>query len=124
MLNLSIAKKSIHESLASICLAAVGTVVFVTLFIWAMLEMGIEIMEFVSQISFVRKILEVSLGIDVTGNLSINVLIAVCFTHAVVLTLAWTVIVATATRITAGELERGTADFLLSLPVRRSTVYC
>jgi ABC-2 type transport system permease protein len=37
--------------------------------------------------------------------------------------LSWTVVIATTSRVTAGEIERGTADLLLTLPVRRSEVY-
>jgi ABC-2 type transport system permease protein len=47
----------------------------------------------------------------------------ICFTHGVVLTLAWAVIIATTSRVTAGEIEKGTADLLLTLPVTRGEVY-
>ena len=36
----------------------------------------------------------------------------------------WGVLIATATRVTVGEVEKGTADILLTLPVSRVEVFC
>lgn len=88
-----------------------------------MLDMGTELMQFVSKFEFLKKIFEVGFGINVSGEVSLRVLFAVCFTHGVILTLTWAVMIATSSRVTAGEIERGTADLLLTLPVTRSEVY-
>ena len=122
MFNFAIFRKTLAESIWSIVLCASGLVAFVVLFSWAMLNMGTEMLDFFSQFPFLAKIFA-SFGIDVSGTVSIGTMFAVCFTHGVTFGLAWTVIISTATRVTAGEVERGTADMLLSLPVSRMEVY-
>lgn len=121
-MNLAVVAKTLRDSITTIALAALGTVGFVVLFSWAMVNMGQETLKFVSQFPFLRTILEASLGIRVEGEVSVNMLLAVSFTHLVLLALAWATILATVTRVTAGEVERGTADLLLSLPISRLTV--
>ncbi|MEQ1826932.1 MAG: hypothetical protein ABL921_13340 [Pirellula sp.] len=123
MLNYGIFRKTLIDSAASTFLATIGLIAFVLLFVWAMLNMGAELLSFVSKFAFLQKIFEMSLGIKVSGEISLNVLFSACFTHLIVMTLAWAVIIATATRVTVGEMECGTADLLLSLPVHRSEVY-
>ena len=123
MFNYAIFRKTCFDSAWSLALSAGGLVAFVIMFVWAMLNMGTQILEFVAQFPFIRKIFEMGFGINVDGDVSMNILFAVVFTHAVVLALTWTVIIAATTRVTAGEIERGTADMLLSLPVNRTEVY-
>ncbi len=122
MFNFAIFRKTFADSVWTLVFCAAGLIAFVVLFSWAMLNMGTEMLEFFSKFPFLEKIFA-SFGIDVSGDVSISTLFAVCFTHAVTFGLAWTAIIATATRVTAGEVERGTADLLLSLPVSRAEVY-
>ena len=104
-------------------LALIGMIAFVILFVWAMLNMGTELLDFVSRLPIIRKIFEMSFGINVSGEVSFGILFSVCYTHAVVLSLAWSVIIATTTRVIVGEVERGTADLLFTLPVTRAEVF-
>lgn len=123
MFNFAIFKKTFGETFWSLAIASIGMVTFVVLFVWAMLNMGTELLNFVSKFAFIAKIFKMGFGVDVSGDVSLTILFAVCFTHAVVLSLTWAVIITTATRSTAGEIERGTADMLLTLPVSRPEVY-
>lgn len=123
MINRAIVAKTLRDSATMLIACSVGLVAFVILFAWAMLNMGTEVLNFVSQLPWLTTLFEAAFGIRVDGEVSINILFAVCYTHAVVLMLTWTFVIATTTRITAGEVERGTADLLLTLPVRRSEVY-
>ncbi len=123
MFSPAIFKKTLRDSRISILFAAIGIVLFQILFVWAMLNMGTDLLQFLSKFPFLTKIMEMGFGINVSGEFSISIFLAVCFTHAVVLSLAWSVIIATTTRTTVGEIERGTADLLLTLPVTRPQVY-
>ena len=107
MMNLAIFRKTLSDSCSTLLAAALGLTAFVVVFVWAMLNMGTELMEFISKFGFLRRIFEMSLGISLEGEVSVNTLFAVSFTHAVSLTLCWTVVIAAATRVTAGEVERG-----------------
>ncbi len=123
MFNYGVFRKTLLESSWSILAAAIGLVAFVVLFVWAMQHMGTELLSFVSKFPFLQKVFEMSLGIKVSGEVSLSVLFAACFTHLMVMMLAWSVIIATSTRVTVGEVEQGTADLLLTLPVHRYEVY-
>ena len=119
MINHAIFWKTFRDSASLLIAAAVGVILFTMLFVWSMLDMGTELMRFVSQFEFLKKIFEVGFGINVSGEVSLRILFAVCFTHGVILTLSFAVIIANATRVIVGEVERGTADLLLTLPVNR-----
>jgi ABC-type transport system involved in multi-copper enzyme maturation permease subunit len=123
MWNQAIFLKTLKDSFVPVALCAIAIMAFQIVFVWAMLEMGTDLLQFVSKVPFLTKIFEISFGIKVDGEVSVNVLFAVCFTHAVVLSLAWSCMIAISTRISAGEIEKGTADLLLSLPVNRSEAY-
>ncbi len=123
MINPAIFWKTTRDSASLLAATSLGMIGFVVLFVWAMLDMGEELMNFLSKFGFLKKMFEFSFGIDVSKEVSITVLLAVCFTHGVVLMLSWAVVIATTSRVTAGEIERGTADLLLTLPVKRSEVY-
>lgn len=120
--NRGIIAKTIRDSLFAVLLAAVGLIAFVVLFTWAMMNMGQDVLEFVAKFPFLRKIFEMSLGIKVEGEFSLNVMFSVCFTHGVVLATTWGVLITIVTRVTVGEVDRGTADLLLTLPVSRLQV--
>lgn len=123
MFNGAILWKTMRDTRATLIFAAIGMTTFVVLFASSMLSMGPQLLEFVSKFEFLKKIFEVALGINVTGEISITVLFSACFTHALVLFLAWSTIISITTRVTVGEIERGTADLLLTLPVARREVF-
>ncbi len=107
------------DSLWTAIFSCLGTIAFVILIGVAMVNIGDELLKFVAKLPFLKNIFEVSFGISVSGEVSLNILFAVCFTHLVTLMLAWATIVATVTRTSVGEVERGTADLLFSLPLTR-----
>lgn len=123
MWNHAIFLKTLKDSIVSLILCAVSIIAFQVIFVWAMLNMGTDMLQFVSKVPFLTKIFEMSFGIKVDGEVSVSILFAVCFTHAIVLALAWGTVIAISTRISVGEVERGTADLLLTLPVSRSEAY-
>ena len=122
LVNWGIVEKTIRDSLLMVGIACIGLIAFVILFTWAMLNMGQEVLEFVGKFPFLRKIFEMSLGIKVEGEFSLNIMFSVCFTHGVVLSTTWGVLITIVTRVTVGEVDRGTADLLLTLPVSRFQV--
>ena len=121
-MNRAIFLKTCRDSIALIALCAISIVLFVVLFVWAMLTMGPDLMVFAKKFAFITKIFAV-MGLQVEGEFSINILLAVCFTHMIVIILSWSAIIAGSTRSIVGEIEQGTADLLLTLPVTRWQVY-
>lgn len=122
-MNRAIAFKFASDSMATFICVVIGNLAFVLLFVWAMQELGAELMEFLSSVGFLRQMLEMAYGISLEGAMSSNVLYAIAFMHPIILALSWGFVIATATRTTVGEFESGTADLLLSLPVTRASVY-
>ncbi len=122
-MNRAITFKFANDSLVTFLCVVFGSVGFVMLFVWAMQNLGTQLMEFLSSVGFLRRMLEMAYGISLEGDMSSNVLYAIAFMHPIVLALGWGFVIATATRTTVGEFEAGTADFLLTLPVTRVSVY-
>jgi len=76
----------------------------------------------VMQIRFVQTFVSAMLGIESTGDIGAEMLISFPWVHPVVLALVWTHALICCTRMPAGEIDRGTIDVLLTLPVTRWTV--
>ncbi len=75
------------------------------------------------QIEFVRSIVSALLGADVGDTLSANVMSSFPWVHPIVLTVLWAQAITFCSRMPAGEVDRGTIDTLLALPVARWRSY-
>ena len=76
-----------------------------------------------NQVPFVRSMLTALLGTELGNQINARTMQAFLWVHPVVLALLWAHEIALCTRMPAGEIDRGTIDVLLSLPVSRRTVY-
>lgn len=121
-MNVAITRKFARESWLLLAVVVYADVFFVVLFVWAMQAMGPQLMEFMSSVGFLRNILEMAYGISIEGMVSSNTLFAICYLHPVILALSWGFVIASASKFIAGEIDQGTADLLLALPVHRATV--
>jgi ABC-type transport system involved in multi-copper enzyme maturation permease subunit len=75
------------------------------------------------QLPFFRTIIQALLGADVGDQLVPQTFVAIAWVHPTVLALVWTQAIVFCTRVPAGEIDRGTIDMLLGLPVSRWQVY-
>lgn len=75
------------------------------------------------EVEFVRKLLEALLGAELGASFGPAFLQAFPWVHPVILSVLWAHEVTYYTRVPAGEIDRGTIDFLLGLPVSRRQVY-
>jgi ABC-type transport system involved in multi-copper enzyme maturation permease subunit len=75
------------------------------------------------QIDFVRSILQTMLGTEIGGRLGLPVFHAMAWIHPVVLALISAHAMLQCTRVPTGEVDRGTVDVLLGLPVSRWEVF-
>jgi ABC-2 type transport system permease protein len=76
-----------------------------------------------TQFKFFQNIIQAMIGADIGQTIGPEVFLAIAWVHPVVLSLVWAHAVVTATRVPAGEVDRGTIDVLLGLPVSRWGVY-
>ena len=75
------------------------------------------------QFGFFRTILEGLLGTEVGSALGPEMVTSIAWVHPLVMTLIWAHAIWFCTRVPAGEVDRGTVDVLLSLPVSRTRLY-
>ena len=75
------------------------------------------------QMEFVRNIMQAMLGTEVTSRIGPHLFHAMAWVHPVVLALTWAHALVCCTRVPAGEVDQGTADVFLGLPVSRWDVF-
>ena len=75
--------------------------------------------ESLRQIRFIQTFVSVMLGVNASGPLGPEVFSAFPWVHPVVLALVWSHALMCCTRMPAAEIERGTIDVTLTLPVTR-----
>lgn len=76
-----------------------------------------------TQIKFIQSIVQAMLGTDAAGGLGPEMFLSIAWVHPVVLAIVWAHAIVCATRTPAGEVDRGTMDVLLGLPVSRREVF-
>lgn len=72
---------------------------------------------------FVRPIISALLGIDVSDGFTAQMMQAFLWVHPTVLSLIWAHELMYCSRLPAAEIDRGSIDFLLGLPVSRWKLY-
>jgi ABC-2 type transport system permease protein len=75
------------------------------------------------QLDFARGIMQAMLGAEIAGRIGPQMFQAMAWVHPVVLALVWAHALLVCTRVPAGEVDRGTADVLLGLPVSRWEIF-
>jgi ABC-2 type transport system permease protein len=79
--------------------------------------------DLLERLGFVQQFLKVLVGMDVAGPLGPDLFVALRWIHPVVLALVWAHAIIHCTRVPAGEVDRGTIDVLLAMPVSRWGLY-
>ncbi|MHC4064461.1 MAG: ABC transporter permease subunit [Planctomycetota bacterium] len=115
--------KTMREVWVATLLFGLGMLLFEALLGYVLGAFREELPGTVLQISFVRTIFEGLLGRELAAEFGPHMLAAVAWVHPVILAMVWAQAITFATRVPAGEVDRGTIDVLLGLPVPRWRVY-
>ncbi|MFG0329422.1 MAG: ABC transporter permease subunit [Phycisphaerales bacterium] len=75
------------------------------------------------QMPFIRQFVAGLLGVNMDEELTGEITQAFLWVHPAPLALLWAIAIMHGTRLPAGEIDRGTIDLLLGLPVKRSQAY-
>ena len=75
------------------------------------------------QVGFIRDLVTALLGAELGEATGPQLLVALPWAHPVVLAIVWAHEITVCTRLPAGEIDRGTIDVLLGLPVTRWEVW-
>lgn len=122
-MNMALVVKTIRDNLLLFLVTVGAVLVFETLFVLAMRSLGPELMAFVSRRAFLQNIFRMLLSLDFRAGVSVDMLVVLGFVHPFLFATTWAFLIAIGTRVTVGEIDQGTADLLLSLPVSRVSVY-
>jgi ABC-type transport system involved in multi-copper enzyme maturation permease subunit len=82
-----------------------------------------DIHQLFDSLPFIRPMMTALLGVDPGLNLTSTMSQAFLWVHPTVLTIVWAHEVIYCTRVPAGEVDRGTVDFLLGLPISRMKLF-
>lgn len=121
-MNAGLLRKAIRESLAIIVFVALGLFAVQVFFGRVLPAFYGDVSNNLLALPFVRKIVAAAVGVDASAELGPATMVAMVWSHPVVLTLVWILAIWLGTRVPAGEVDRGTVDVLLSWPVSRAQV--
>ncbi len=123
MLNVAIVRKTARDAAGLFVLAVIAILIFETMFVRAMGEFSGEMSQVWLQNRLVRRMVEMLVGYDLASDLTPTTLMTIGLAHPLLYTFQWSFLLTVCTRVIAGEIDRGTADLLFSLPVSRASVY-
>lgn len=106
--------------LALLCAAMIG---FEYLFIHAVDDIPMETGKSLLSLPFIRDFLKFLLGGDILENLNPTGMVTMGFGITFIHACIWMFLVTVSTWTVAGEIDKGTADLLLALPLSRANVY-
>jgi ABC-2 type transport system permease protein len=121
--NAAIFRKTLREALPLALVLTAAILAFETLFVRAIGEFANDISQVLLAKIGIRRLVQGLVGADLAENMTSTGLITVGFAHPLVYAFTWIFIVTTCSRVIAGEVERGTADLLLTLPVSRGSIF-
>lgn len=102
------------------CLGLLGANLLLT-FLIPKVQEGVG--EMFDKLPFARAMMSALLGTEIGDQIAAQTMAAVLWVHPIVLALIWAHAINLSTRMPAGEIDRGTIDFLLGLPVSRRWAY-
>lgn len=121
-MNAALLRRALRDTWLLALLMTAGIMLFEMFFIWAIGEFAADIQQVWFSRQFLRNILQMALGADLADNATPTAISTVGLVHPLLYTLTWALLLTIGTRLVA-EVERGTADLLLTLPVSRTQVY-
>ncbi len=122
-MNRAVILKTFRDHRLMFALMFAAAVILPVLVIVAFSSTPMELMSQWMRLSLVRNLMRMLLGADLTDMLNRTSFAAFAFVHPGMLSLVWAFLIVITTAALVGEVDRGTADVLLSLPVSRWGLY-
>ncbi|MEE9294212.1 MAG: ABC transporter permease subunit [Phycisphaerae bacterium] len=122
-MNTALLRKTAHDHFWVTCLVSIAVLSFPVVILLAFSSVPLEMIEGAFQVPWISTLIRALTGAEISELLNANSVGAFVFVHPVVLTITWGFVVMTTSRVICGEVDQGTADVLLSLPLSRWSVY-
>jgi ABC-2 type transport system permease protein len=123
MMNRGVLLKSAREILPVTLLLGALLLVMQAVLAYVLPTFSAQFSSQMLRVEFIRQMIGAMLGADLASGIGPELFVAMPWVHPVVLTLVWAHAIIVCTRVPAGEVDRGTIDVLLGLPVSRWGVY-
>ncbi len=122
-MNRGVLLKTFREAWLATVLFGLGFFVFEGLLAFVFPTFVDEMAGPLLKLPIFRNMLRALLGADVGDSIGPTVVTSIAWVHPIALTLVWAHEIVLCTRVPAGEVDRGTMDVLLALPVSRWQMY-
>ncbi len=122
-MNLGLLKKSFREvaTVALLCGIALGA--FEALLAYVFWTYQEQLTDDLLKVEFIRNLIKSLVGGNFEGELGPESLRSLAWVHPLVLALVFAHGITVASRVPAGEVDRGTADILFTWPVSRASIF-
>lgn len=122
-MNRGLIEKTVREVWLATVLFGLALAGFEALLASVFADVFLQASDQLLQIKFLQSIWKGFFGMEVGSTIGPDMFASLAWVHPIVLALLWTHEITYWTRMPAGEVDRGTIDVLLSLPVSRTRVY-
>src|SRR5882724_12968839 len=122
-MNRGLFMRAFRESVPTTLLLGLVLMVVEAALAFVLPKFGAQMTQEWLQMDFARGIMQAMVGAEIADRMGQQMFQAMAWVHPVVLALVWAHAIISCTRVPAGEVDRGTANVLLSLPVSRWEVF-
>lgn len=122
-MNVAIAIKTLRESALLLLMTVAGVILLEALFVGVISSFATEFEYMWLNNALIQNMARLLGGADFPVDMTPSGMMTIGFAHPVLFALVWAFVLVTCSRVIVGEIEHGTADLLLTLPVSRSTIY-
>lgn len=122
-MNLALLRKTAYDFRFHLIITMTAAMAFPILLLNAITAFDWEAFQTVLKVPFVSQLISALGGFDPSNVMNVTALASFTFVHPAMLVLFWAYIITAATRTITGEIDQGTADILLALPISRKRIY-
>lgn len=122
-MNVGVVAKCVRETWFVLLLCALGVLTAEALFAIVFPTFPMDLLQQFLQNVFFERLFRSLLGTDFGGHFGPEVLMSMAWVHPVMLAILWAAAITHFSRMPAMEIERGTIDLMLAMPVSRWRVF-
>lgn len=122
-MNAALIRKTLRDSRTLLLLILLAILVFELVIVFVIRQSAAQLLNVLKTLPFVMRFVQTLLGAEGELDATPTALITIGFSHPFLFAVTWGYIIASCTRVTVAEFDRGTADLLLTLPISRRAVY-